>query len=47
MLSFVGTKMLISEFYKFPIIDSLGVIATMVLVSVILSVLIPEKNSKK
>ena len=47
VLAFVGTKMLISEVYKIPIIASLGVIATVILASVILSILIPEKKINK
>lgn len=43
VLAFVGTKMLISEFYKIPILVSLGVIATVILISIILSIMILEK----
>lgn len=46
VLTFVGTKMLISEFYKFPIIASLGIIATVILTSIVFSILIPEKKTK-
>ena len=44
VLVFVGTKMLISELYKVPILASLGVIATVILISIVLSILIPEKK---
>ena len=47
VLVFVGSKMLISEFYKVPILASLGVIATVILVSIVLSIFIPEKDKKK
>lgn len=47
VLAFVGTKMLISEFYKVPILASLGVIATVILVSIVLSILIPQKAEEK
>ena len=45
VLVFVGSKMLISEFYKVPILASLGVIATVILVSIVLSIIIPEKKT--
>ncbi len=44
ILVFVGAKMLISGVYKFPIVASLFVILGLLVVSVVLSVLIPEKK---
>lgn len=44
VLVFVGTKMLISEFYKVPILASLGVIGTVILVSMVFSVFIPKRK---
>jgi tellurite resistance protein TerC len=41
VLAFVGTKMLISDFYKVPVGVSLGVVATLLLGSVIASLLFP------
>ncbi|BDG59994.1 TerC family protein [Caldinitratiruptor microaerophilus] len=41
ILAFVGVKMLIAGFYKIPILASLGVIFTVLVVSVLASVLIP------
>jgi tellurite resistance protein TerC len=44
ILSFVGVKMLISDFYKMPIGLALGFIGIILAVSIILSVLIPKKD---
>lgn len=42
ILVFVGVKMLIVEFYHIPILLSLGVIASILAISIIASLLIPE-----
>jgi tellurite resistance protein TerC len=42
VLSFVGVKMLISDFYKIPINISLGVIAALLVVSIIASLVWPQ-----
>lgn len=44
ILVFVGTKMTIMDFYKVPTLVSLGVIATILVVSVIASLWIPKKE---
>jgi tellurite resistance protein TerC len=41
ILTFVGVKMVIAEFYKIPILVSLGVIVAVLAVSVVLSLLYP------
>lgn len=42
ILIFVGVKMLIVEFYHVPILFSLGVIASILVISIVASLLIPE-----
>jgi tellurite resistance protein TerC len=42
ILVFVGIKMLIVEFYHIPILLSLGVIASILVISIVASLLIPE-----
>lgn len=44
ILVFVGIKMIISEFYKIPIVVALGVIAIILISSVIASILFPPKE---
>jgi tellurite resistance protein TerC len=44
ILGFVGTKMLIVDFYKVPIGLSLGVIATILTLSVIVSIAFPKRE---
>ncbi|MBE0607417.1 MAG: hypothetical protein IH610_14160, partial [Deltaproteobacteria bacterium] len=44
VLSFVGVKMLISDFYKIPITVSLGVVAGILAASIVLSLLLPAKE---
>jgi len=44
ILVFVGTKMCISDFYKFPVFLSLSIILGLLIISVILSLIIPEKK---
>ncbi len=44
VLVFVGVKMLISEFYKVPILASLGVIGVVILVSIIASIIFPSEK---
>ena len=45
VLLFVGVKMLISDIYDMPVYISLGVIAVLILSSILASVLIPQKES--
>ena len=45
VLSFVGIKMLISDFYKIPITVSLGVVAGILAASIVASLLIPAADS--
>ena len=45
ILVFVGIKMLISDFYKFNPFVSLGIIAAILLVSIVLSILKPSKGN--
>ena len=47
ILVFVGTKMLIADFYKFPIAISLGFIASCLALSVWASLAFPLKKSKR
>ncbi len=47
ILGFVGTKMLIVDLYKVPIGLSLGVIATILALSVIASIAFPKKESAR
>ncbi len=44
ILVFVGIKMLISDFYKFDPFVSLGIIAIILIVSIVLSILKPSKH---
>jgi tellurite resistance protein TerC len=44
VLAFVGVKMLIAEWYKIPIGIALGVVALVLLASVLLSLVIPPKE---
>lgn len=46
ILLFIGVKMCISGFYKFPIGIALGAVAGILAISVILSILIPEKSKE-
>jgi len=45
ILVFVGIKMLISDFYKFDPFVSLGIIAVILIVSIVLSILKPSKGN--
>lgn len=47
ILVFVGTKMLIVDFFKVPVLLSLGVIAVTITASVVLSLLFPRKEETK
>ncbi len=47
ILVFVGVKMLISDFYKIPVSIALSVVGALLVGSILLSVLIPDKNKKK
>ena len=44
VLSFVGIKMLISEFYIIPIPVALGVVAAILAISIVVSIMIPAKT---
>ncbi len=44
VLTFVGIKMLISDFYKIPITVSLGVVAGILAASIVVSLLLPAKE---
>jgi len=44
ILAFIGVKMLIADFYKIPIGAALGVVAGIILISIIVSVLMPVKK---
>jgi len=46
VLAFVGIKMLIVDFYKIPVSASLGVIAALIIASVLLSVVLPKKGTE-
>lgn len=47
ILIFVGTKMLISEFYRIPIVIALGVVAGVLILSILASFLCPSKEPQK
>jgi len=47
ILSFVGIKMIISGFYKIPIGYALGTVFGILFLSVILSLLVPERKSRE
>lgn len=48
VLVFVGVKMVISDFFKIPISAALGVVASIIFISIILSVILKkEKDTKK
>jgi tellurite resistance protein TerC len=44
VLLFVGVKMLVSDWYKMPVYLSLGVVATLIVGSIVASVLFPKKE---
>jgi tellurite resistance protein TerC len=44
VLVFVGTKMIVVDFYKIPILVSLSVVAGLILISVLASLLNPKKE---
>jgi len=46
ILVFVGSKMLLSPYYKFPIAVALGVIAGVLTLSIVLSFVFPQKEEK-
>ncbi len=46
ILGFIGVKMLITDFYKMPIGQALGIVAGILFFSVILSILYPPKKEK-
>ncbi|MFN8254524.1 MAG: TerC family protein [Bacteroidales bacterium] len=46
ILVFVGTKMIISGFYKIPVALSMSIIIGILLISVLISILIPAKENK-
>ena len=45
VLSFVGVKMLISEFYVISIPVALGVVAAILVISVVVSIMVPAKSA--
>lgn len=47
VLIFIGTKMLIIEWYKIPVFISLGVVASILAISMAASWLIPEKKAEE
>lgn len=47
VLTFIGTKMLLSSYYEIPIEYSLGLIAFMLGISVVLSLVLPKKPDRK
>ena len=47
ILAFVGVKMLVSEYYKIPIVYALLVIVVILFVSIVASYLWPEKPKEK
>jgi len=47
ILVFVGTKMLISDFYKIPIVVSLAVVAALLLLAIVASVIWPKKTEAR
>ncbi len=46
VLGFVGMKMMLADVYKIPIGISLGVIATILALSIVVSLLFPQKSTK-
>jgi tellurite resistance protein TerC len=46
VLTFIGCKMLVSEFWKIPIGLSLGVVAAILAASVLVSLLFPKQEEK-
>lgn len=46
ILMFVGTKMLIADFYKIPTLASLAVVASVLLIAVVASILTPKDQSE-
>jgi tellurite resistance protein TerC len=47
ILSFIGVKMLIVDFYKIPVGIALGVVGVILFLSVIVSIIWPKKEIKK
>ena len=47
VLAFVGAKMVLTDIYKIPIGVSLGVVAALIVGSVILSLLRPHKRAQR
>jgi tellurite resistance protein TerC len=47
ILGFVGMKMMLAEVYKIPIGVSLGVIATLLAISILASLLFPRKSGEE
>jgi tellurite resistance protein TerC len=44
VLGFVGIKMLVADFYKIPIALSLSIIASLIITSILVSILLPKKT---
>ena len=47
VLAFVGIKMLVVDIYKIPVLISLGIIAALILGSILLSILRPKKDARE
>ncbi|MEO5936137.1 MAG: TerC family protein [Terriglobales bacterium] len=47
ILVFIGAKMLASNFYKMPIVVALGVVASLLAISILASILFPPKEPKE
>ncbi|MFC1931376.1 TerC family protein [Chloroflexota bacterium] len=47
VLAFVGVKMLIIDLYQIPTLVSLGVVFSSIAVSILVSILVPKKNSEE
>ncbi len=46
ILVFIGSKMMLSEIYKMPIVAALGVVASVLAISIIMSVIKPHKKAR-
>lgn len=47
ILIFVGFKMMISEIFKFPVLAALGIVAGILIISILASILFPPKDENK
>ena len=46
ILMFIGAKMLMSHYYKIPVGAALGVVAGVLLLSIVLSLVFPKKHQR-